>query len=911
MATALTQPEQKRLKEDRLRTKNWKRWGPYLSERQWATVREDYSDSGDCWTYFPHEHARSRTYRWGEDGLLGITDRQCRLCLALALWNEKDGFLKERLFGLTGHQGNHGEDVKELYYYLDSTPTHSYMKALYKYPQAAYPYETLIEINAKRSVYDEEYELLDTGLIDKYGYWDVLAEYAKASPNDILAVYTLTNHGPEAATLHVLPTLWFRNVWSWGPGCDSHMEDKPQMIQVAPGQILVKHSILGDMMLEVDVGPDGVAPEILFTENDTNMQRLWEIPSQQPYVKDAFHDYVCEGKTEAVNPNKMGTKCAPHYVLRVESESSVKLRLRLYHHSEKPQVTFGQPFDLVMHARLDEADAFYEELIGYKSPAEQIVARQGYAGLLWSKQFYHYVVQEWLKGDSNQPKPPSDRMKGRNHNWEHLFNRDIISMPDKWEYPWYASWDLAFHMIPFASIDMHFAKEQLMLFLREWYMHPNGQIPAYEFAFGDVNPPVHAYAVLKVYKASGTKDHRDVLFLARCFHKLVINFTWWVNRKDPDGKNIFEGGFLGLDNIGVFDRSKPLPIGGRLDQADGTAWMAFFCVIMLEISLILARRDPIYEDMASKFFEHFVFILDAMNNVAGEGLWNDTDGFFYDHIRGNNISIPLKIRSMVGMVPLFSAMVLQESEMKRHPGFYKRTIWFLEHKKSLASRILQRSTGDDNGSGNGEDTLMLTVVTSDQLVRILHVLLDEDEFLSPYGIRSLSKHHAKNPFKFEVGNQTYCVDYQPGESHSKLFGGNSNWRGPIWLPMNYLLIENLQRFDFFYQDTLKVECPTRSGRFMRLKDVASELSGRLSRLFLPDLYGNRACHGNEERYAKDPHFKDLVLFYEYFNSETGKGCGASHQTGWTALIINLLRSAHHRKSLAGDSSSSLCGMVNQ
>ncbi|KAK7087534.1 uncharacterized protein [Littorina saxatilis] len=897
--------EQKRLKEDRLRTKNWKRWGPYLSERQWSTVREDYSADGDSWRYFPHEHSRSRAYRWGEDGLLGFTDRQCRVCISLALWNEKDDILKERLFGLTGHQGNHGEDVKELYYYLDSMPTHAYNKALYKYPQDAYPYHKLVEENARRTVHEDEYELLDTGLFDDDRYWDVVAEYAKGTPNDVLAVYTLTNHGPLPAKLHVLPTVWLRNVWSWGDECDAYLEEKPEIRQVGPGRAMIKHSVLGDMAVEFDVGPEGEAAPLLFTENDTNYRLLYGGPNAVPYVKDAFHNYVIKGDEKAVNPNRVGTKCAAHYVLSVASEQTVRLRIRLYHHLEKPPVVFGNAFDSLMDTRKEECDRFYEGVIGYKSSAEQQVARQAYAGLLWSKQFYHYVVQEWLHGDSKTCRPPEERLNGRNAGWLHLFNRDVISMPDKWEYPWYASWDLAFHMIPFANIDLHFAKEQLLLFLREWYMHPNGQIPAYEFAFSDVNPPVHAWAVLKVYKASGPTNHRDVLFLARCFHKLVLNFTWWVNRKDPDGKNLFEGGFLGLDNIGVFDRSKPLPMGGKLAQADATAWMAFFCELMVEISLILARRDPIYEDMASKFFEHFVFILDAMNNVAGEGLWNDVDGFYYDHVRDNNGSLPLKIRSMVGMVPLFSTLVLHDSEMKRHPGFYKRTKWFLEHRKDLASKVLVRGADYD---GNEEDTLLLTVVTREQLVRILHCILDENEFLSPYGIRSLSKYHEKNPFKFEVGQQTYFVDYQPAESRSKLFGGNSNWRGPIWLPMNYLLIENLQRFDYFYQDSLKVECPSGSGKFMRLADVAIELSTRLSRLFLPDPYGSRACHGKEERYTKDPNFSDLLLFYEYFDSETGRGCGASHQTGWTALIVNLLRSAHHRKSLSGDSTSSLCGL---
>nr|KAG5690189.1 hypothetical protein BaRGS_016580 [Batillaria attramentaria] len=719
--------------------------------------------------------------------------------------------------------GNHGEDVKELYYYLDNIPTHSYMKALYKYPQEEYPYQKLVDENAKRSVYDNEYELVDTGVFDNDAYWDILAEYGKASPNDILAAYTVTNRGPYAAKLHILPTLWLRNVWSWGDECDAYLDPKPHLKQVGPGKVLISHSVLGDMMFEVDVGPEGDKPTMIFTENNTNHKLLYKGANATPYVKDAFHTYVVHGKQNAVNPNREGTKCAAHYVLNVESEQEVTIRVRLYHHLEKPSMPFGKAFDEVMAARHEEADCFYQEIIGYKSMAEQLVARQAYAGLLWSKQFYHYVVAG-VAGRGQEPTAPTVGAS-------------------------YASWDLAFHMIPFANIDLHFAKEQLQLFLREW----------------------------------------------------------WVNRKDPEGKNIFDGGFLGLDNIGVFDRSKPLPIGGKLAQADATAWMAFFCVIMLEISLILARRDPIYEDMASKFFEHFVFILDAINNVAGEGLWNDIDGFYYDHVRGNNCSMPLKIRSMVGMVPLFSSMVLHESEMRRHPGFYKRTKWFLEHNKNLAQRIMCRESEEN---GNDEDTLMLTVVTRDQLVRVLHYLLDEKEFLSPYGIRSLSKAHKDNPFKFEVGHQTYCVEYQPSESRSKLFGGNSNWRGPIWFPMNYLLIENLHRLDYFYRDTLKVECPTGSGKYMRLKDVAAELSARLSRIFLPDPFGSRACHGTDERYAKDPNFRDLVLFYEYFDGETGRGCGASHQTGWTALIVNLLKSAHHRKSLSGDSTSSLCASTN-
>ncbi|KAL3857125.1 hypothetical protein ACJMK2_011820 [Sinanodonta woodiana] len=911
--------EKKRLKEDKLRLKNWKRWGPYLSERQWGTVREDYSADGNCWDYFPHDHARSRAYRWGEDGLFGITDRECRLCLSLALWNTKDPILKERLFGLTGHQGNHGEDVKELYYYLDSTPTHSYMKALYKYPQKGYPYSKLVEENQRRTMHDMEYEIMDTGAFDENRYFDVMAEYCKGSPNDILCRYTISNRGPEAAPIHVLPTVWFRNVWSWGEEVEAYVFPKPMLTKAGLGKVHCEHPTLGTVqsrlrvgsldrqphrpppfieassvnsstgehgyfVFEVDVGQDGNLPDLLFTENDTNYMRLFGIENESPYVKDAFHDYVIEGKVKGVNGRKYGTKCAAHYVLNLESGQEVTIRVRLYQIDEAPCKAFSMmEFDSVFDQRKLEADLFYDDAIAHRGSSEKSVTRQAYAGLLWSKQFYYYVLKEWINGDPGQPKPPECRKKGRNSDWTHLFNRDLISMPDKWEYPWYASWDLAFHMIPMANIDIQFAKEQLILFLREWYMHPNGQIPAYEFAFDDVNPPVHAYAVLKVYKASGPKGQRDLTFLARCFLKLVLNFTWWVNRKDVEGKNIFSGGFLGLDNIGLFDRSKPLPSGGFLAQADATAWMGLFCCIMLEISLILARRDLIYEDMASKFFEHFVTICDAMNSVDGVGLYNEEDEFYYDHVRNNHQSQPLKIKSMVGLVPLFCTLVLRESDMKHHPGFYKRTKWFLENRKDLVKSISFMC------SGQREEALLLSVVNKKKLIKVLKIILDEDEFLSPYGIRSLSKYHKDHPFILNMNNTHYSVRYEPAESQSKLFGGNSNWRGPIWLPMNYLLIENLERFDYFYGESLKVECPTRSGNFMRLRDVAKELSRRLAELFVPDLNGHRPCHGNEEKYATDPHFKDLCLFYEYFHGDNGRGCGASHQTGWTALIINLIK----------------------
>lgn len=923
--------EAKRLKEDKVRHKNWKRWGPYLSERQWGTVREDYSGDGDCWNHFTHDQARSRVYRWGEDGLLGITDRQCRLCLSLALWNTKDPILKERLFGLTGHQGNHGEDVKELYYYLDNTPTHSYMKALYKYPQAEFPYAQLERENARRSVHDPEYELLDTGVFKENRYFDVFAEYCKGGPNDILGRYTICNRGPEKATIHVLPTLWFRNCWNWGDDCDSTVDWKPILQKDGYGMVRCEHPTLGEAQqrarlnsmdryveemepgdhhgltpppspggingrnghdeglfrMEFGPGPDEEEVPILFTENETNYMKLYGVKNQSRYVKDAFHDYVIHGMQDKVNPKKYGTKCAGHYVLELGPGQEAVIKVRLYQSAEAPpkdQAFSYNCFDRTFEQRIVETEMFYDEVISCRGKQERRIARQAYAGLLWSKQFYYYILKEWLNGDETQPPPPEVRKKwGRNRDWKHLFNRDVISMPDKWEYPWYASWDLAFHMIPMAKIDIQFAKSQLVLLLREWYMHPNGQIPAYEFAFDDVNPPVHAYAVLKVYKASGLKGTRDTQFLARCFHKLVLNFTWWINRKDVEGKNIFSGGFLGLDNIGVFDRSKPLPAGGFLAQADASAWMAFFSSIMLEMSLILAQREPIYQDMASKFFEHFIAIVDAMNNVDDIGLWDSADGFFYDHVRNNQCSQPVKIKSMVGLVPLFCTLVLKDSDFKRHPGFAKRTKWFIDNRKDLAKRISFMSRGTHQ-----EGSLLLSIMNKEKLVMTLKHMLDEKQFLSPYGIRSLSKEHQDHPYKLNVGECCYSVRYEPGESESKLFGGNSNWRGPIWLPMNYLIIENLHRLDYFYGEDLKVECPTGSGQFMRLKSVARELEERLVNLFRPDIDGFRPCHGGLDIYAKDPHFRKLILFYEYFNGDTGKGCGASHQTGWTSLVANLV-----------------------
>jgi len=879
--------EDLRLAESHDRTGNWQRWGPYLSERQWATVREDYSDQGDSWGYFPHDQARSRAYRWGEDGLLGICDRECRLCFALALWNGRDPILKERLFGLTGPEGNHGEDVKECYYYLDSTPTHSYMKALYKYPHAEYPYARLVEENRRRGKFDPEFELGETGVFDGGRYFDVLAEYAKASPNDILIRVTVANRGPEDATLHLLPTLWFRNTWSWGcthEGC----EIKPRIEADGDGRVTARHATLGTFHLLADDGPDGKQPALLFTENETNTERLYGISNGSHKVKDAFHEYVIHGQADAVHAQPVGTKMAAHYVFTVPANGQVVVRLRLAAEVDAPGKGIGRDFHRIFERRQHEADDFYAQRGAHADDNHETcrVARQAYAGLLWSKQFYHYVVKNWLEGDPDQPPPPSSRRYGRNQDWPHLFNRDVISMPDKWEYPWYAVWDLAFHMIPMAKIDPEFAKSQLELFLREWYMHPNGQIPAYEFDLSDVNPPVHAWACWRVYKMTGPRGDRDSRFLRSVFKKLLINFTWWVNRKDVTGRHLFSGGFLGLDNIGVFDRSKPLPDGGHLEQADGTAWMAFYCATMLSIALELAQEDPTYEDIASKFFEHFVHIADAMNSLGGSGLWNEADGFYYDQLQVDGTSLPLGIRSIVGVIPLFAVEVLEEEAINRLPGFRKRMEWFLKHRPDLARHISYCECSGD-GSHNHPHRL-LAIPSRERLVRVLRYVLDESEFLSPYGIRALSRRHKDHPYVLQACGDELRVEYVPGESNTALFGGNSNWRGPIWFPINYLLVEALERYHHFYHDAVQVECPTGSGRMLNLAQVAQELSARLASIFLPDASGRRPCHGDERRYAEDPHWRDLPLFYEYFHGDTGRGVGASHQTGWTALIAPLV-----------------------
>jgi hypothetical protein len=894
--------EELRLAEDGRRERNWKRWGPYLSERQWGTVREDYSANGDCWTYFPHEHARSRAYRWGEDGLLGLCDREGRLCLAPALWNGVDPILKERLFGLTGPEGNHGEDVKECYYYLDATPTHTYNRALYKYPQRLFPYKALIDESARRGRNDPEYELVDTGAFDEDRYFDLTVEYAKAGPDDVLVRYAVTNRGPEPATLHLLPTLWFRNTWSWG-GTGENFAPRGEIALEGTGVLRVSHATLGAFTLFGEVDGEAGEPVALFTENETNFDRVFGLPNARPYVKDSFHDYVIHGFHDGVNPANAGSKAALHYRMTLPGGATRVLRLRLVETADAPADPFGTAFDDTFATRQTEADEFYDARVAPGATAgERAVVRQAYAGLLWTKQFYYYVVRDWLDGDPAQPPPPPERLNGRNSDWRHLHARDVMSMPDKWEYPWFAAWDLAFHVVPFSQIDPEYAKQQMILLLREWYMHANGELPAYEFAFDDVNPPVHAWACYRIYKMTGPRGYRDRTFLERAFHKLLINFTWWVNRKDAEGNNLFGGGFLGLDNIGIFDRSKPLPTGGHLEQADGTAWMAFFCGTMLFIALELASEDPAYEDVASKFFEHYVAISDAMNALGTSGLWDEKDGFYYDMLHFDGQLAPLRIRSIVGIIPLFVCGILEDAVIGRLPGFRKRLQWFIDNRAELARHIIPGAfIRERRGAGTHSDGellvgRLLAIAPRERLVRVLRYVLDENEFLSPYGVRSLSRFHADHPYTLEAMGTTYSVEYAPGESTSGLFGGNSNWRGPVWFPLNYLLIEALERYHLFYGDDLKVECPTHSGTYMTLSEVARELERRLSSIFLPDSSGARPVHGGDARYANDPHWKDLVLFYEYFHGETGRGVGASHQTGWTALVTRCLEGVARRRS---------------
>jgi hypothetical protein len=864
---------------------DWKRWGTYLSERQWGTVREDYSTDGRVWGHFTHDDAVWRTYRWGEDGLLGFSDRQCRLCFAISLWNGVDPILKERLFGLAGHEGNHGEDVKECYFYLDATPTHSYCKALYKYPQAAFPYQALRDENRQRSRTELEYELIDTGLFDEDRYFDIFVEYAKASPDDILIRITIHNRASEAAKLDLLPTLWFRNTWSWENGYE-HDLPKPSLSLVNPRQIVAEHATLGRFRFEAEAVP-GISPTWLFTENETNTARQTGTAASQASRKDAFHQRVVQGQLDAVNPRLRGTKSAAWYALEIPAQSSVTVRLRLTEDGIPVPEPFSADFDNVFTQRIAESAEYHAAGV---DPGltfdERRVLQQATAGLLWSKQFYYYSVADWLKETPERIHASEHVERTRNEGWSHLFNRDIISMPDKWEYPWYAAWDSAFHMIPFANLDPYFAKDQLLLFLREWYMHPNGQIPAYEWNFSDVNPPVHAWACWRVYQLTARAGARDREFLERCFQKLLLNFTWWVNRKDVTGRHVFAGGFLGLDNIGIFDRSKPLPTGGHLEQADGTAWMAYYCSSMLSIAFELADGNPAYEDMASKFFEHYMTIASAMNSKDGSGLWDEEDGFYYDHLCVNGVCVPLRIRSMVGIVPLFTVDVLYERVIQQQPAFRKRMEWFLEHRRDTIDSMtyMEKSSPDTPHEG----LRLLAIPTRRQLERILKYVLDEDEFLSPFGIRSLSKYHEKHPFIFHVNGNEMRVQYIPGESDSGMFGGNSNWRGPVWFPLNYLLIEAFERYHQFYGDELRVECPTGSGVMMNLKEVADELRRRMSRLFLTDESGGRPCYARGERFVNDPNWCNLVVFYEYFHGDTGRGLGASHQTGWTALIAPIL-----------------------
>jgi len=880
--------EEVRLREDDRREKNWKRWGPYLAERQWGTVREDYSADGSCWTYFPHDQARSRAYRWGEDGLLGWCDRECRLCFAPALWNGQDPILKERMFGLTNPEGNHGEDVKEYYFYLDSTPTHSYCKALYKYPHAAFPYTRLIEENARRGKSETEFELRDTGIFEQNRYFDVFVEYAKGSPDDILIRLTVANRGPEAAEIHLLPTLWFRNTWTWGcthEGCTI----KPRMSADGPASILTDYPDLPQFRFSAEAA-GGVAPQLLFTDNETNTQRVFGTRNSSPYVKDAFHEYVIDGRKAAVNPRSFGTKAAAYYRLTIPAGGQVQVRCRLSQADAAPADAFGKAFDDLFAQRSREADDFYDHRIhAVSSPEQKQIARQAYAGLLWSKQFYNYVVSDWLDGDPNEPPPPAGHAQSRNADWRQVFARDVLSMPDKWEYPWFAAWDLAFHTVQLSYLDPEMAKQQLLVLLREWYTHPSGQLPAYEFAFGDANPPVHAWACWRVYKITGPHGGRDRLFLERAFQKLLINFTWWVNRKDVEGKHVFAGGFLGLDNIGIFDRSQPLPGGGHLEQADGTAWMAFYCATMLAIALELAIENPAYEDIASKFFEHFVDITDAINTLGGTGLWNEHDGFYYDQLLIGGQAIPLRLRSGVGIIPLFAVSVLESSVVDRLPGFKKRMGWFLEHRQDLA-RHISYMVRDGRA---GKSHYLLAIPSRDRLERVLRYALDENEFFSPFGLRSLSRVYGAHPFVLQQDGQTYSVKYMPGESETSMFGGNSNWRGPIWMPLNFLLIEALERYHYFYGDDFQIECPTGSGKKMNLLQVSQELTRRVTSMFVPGESGRRAINGGDPLFD-DANWRDLILFYEYFHGDTGRGCGASHQTGWTALVGRLVEDAARR-----------------
>ncbi|MGP8165282.1 MAG: MGH1-like glycoside hydrolase domain-containing protein [Steroidobacteraceae bacterium] len=857
----------------------WQHWGPYLSERQWGTVREDYSAGGTAWDYFPHEHARSRAYRWGEDGIAGISDAEQRVCLSLALWNGRDPILKERLFGLTNAEGNHGEDVKEEYFYLDATPSHSYLKMLYKYCQAAFPYADLKAENARRDTEMPEYELADTGVFAHDRYFDVFVEYAQAEPGDVLMLITAWNRGPDAAPLHLIPQLVLRNTWSWNPGAA-----KPTLRALGTGAIGIEPDSLGVKVLYAQG-----AAELLFTENESNAPKLWHI-GQAGYFKDGIHERIVDTRLERVNPERTGTKAGVWYQSLVQPGAKVEHRLRLTHRTlAAPFADFAQ----LLAARRTEADQYYRELqADIASEDERTIQRQAFAGMIWSKQFYHIDIPRWLKGDPGQTPPPAARLNGRNSEWQHLNNADIVSMPDKWEYPWYASWDLAFHCIPFALIDAEFAKQQLVLLTREWYMHPNGQIPAYEWAFNDVNPPVHAWAAWRVFQID-RKHHGgkgDLEFLERVFHKLMLNFTWWVNRKDTMGRNIFQGGFLGLDNIGVFDRSAQLPTGGHINQSDGTSWMAMYALNLMRIALELAEHNHVYEDIASKFFEHFLNIAHAMSHMYTDsvGLWDEEDQFFYDVLNlPDDVRVRLRIRSIVGLIPLFAVETLEPEMLERMPGFRRRLEWFLEYRPDLAALVSHWQA-----PGRGKRRL-LSLLRGHRMKRLLRRMLDESEFLSDYGVRALSRQHLEHPYVFRLDGADLTVRYTPAESDSRQFGGNSNWRGPIWFPLNFLIIESLQKFHHYYGDDFKVECPTGSGRFLTIEEVANELARRLSRIFLKNAQGQRpVLRRHPERHA-DPHYREYIPFYEYFDGDSGRGVGASHQTGWTALIAKLLMPRAH------------------
>lgn len=867
--------EQLRLQQVKEEKRKWKKWGSYVTERQWGTVREDYSANGQPWEYLTHDQARSKAYRWGEDGIAGICDNHQLLCFSLALWNKKDPIIKERLFGLAGNEGNHGEDVKELYYYLDATPTHSYMKMLYKYPQAAFPYESLVEENRKRNRLQPEFELIDTGIFDKDKYFDVFVEYAKAAEEDILIKITVYNRGNEDAPLHVLPQIWFRNTWSWG-----YDDYKPQMESSNDGNILVTHRAFGPLTLHFE---DKVP--LLFCDNETNLKKLYGADNKTTYVKDGINDYLVHNNYKAINTYAYGTKVAANYNAVIKGKGSATMRLRL---SVDNKHAF-KDFDAVFEKRIKEADEFYHELQSeIKTDEEKMIQRQAFAGMLWSKQFYYYNVHQWLIGDPLQPPPPASRLKGRNHEWEHLNNENIISMPDKWEYPWYASWDLAFHCISFALIDSAFAKSQLSLFTREWYMHPNGQLPAYEWLFSDVNPPVHAWATWRVYKIDEKNNNGkgDTAFLESVFHKLLMNFTWWVNRKDAEGNNIFEGGFLGLDNIGVFDRSAALPSGGFIEQADGTSWMAMYSLNMMRIALELSRTNPVYQDLATKFFEHFLSIASAIASIGNKenGLWDDEDSFYYDVLKmPNKQSVKLKVRSLVGLIPFFAVEVIDQQLLDEAPEFAKRLKWFLDNRPELANLV---SRWEDKKEG---EKRLLSLLRGHRMKKILERMLDENEFLSEFGVRSLSKVYENHPYKFSLDGSVFNVTYTPGESTIGMFGGNSNWRGPIWMPANFLIIESLQRFHYYYGDDFKVECPKGSGKYISLLEVAEFLTNRLNKLFLKDEHGRRPFNGHYEKLQYDKNFSNYILFYEYFHGDNGRGVGASHQTGWTGLIAKLLQ----------------------